>query len=321
MPIPASRPSLVERAVIKMQREQAKDQPRKASRASDIAPNGVVIAAPPSIDGARTNAFRKDLREGLRPAAEDSAPELLVIDAQRLGRKGYVIPGADPNRTANEFRTIKRPLLHNVERHGATPAASRRRIMVTSALAGEGKTFCAINLALSLANERDYSVLLVDADIARPSVPRQLGILERTGLMDALVDPSIDPATLVLPTSIDKLSILMAGRAHPKATELLASTAMKALLERITSSYPDRIILFDSPPLLATTESSVLASHMGQIVLVVETGKTRREAVKAALASLESTDGVISLVMNKSAPPGKKALLRYGGYGYGYGEA
>jgi receptor protein-tyrosine kinase len=244
--------------------------------------------------------------------------EPVSIPLQRLARQGFIVPGAEPVRTLNEFRMIKRPLIFNVTRRKAPALANARRIMVTSALPGEGKTFCAVNLALSIADERDHGVLLVDADVARPTIPATLGIPPRPGLMDVLVDPAIDVAGLVAATSIDNLSLLTAGSHHAKATELLASAAMNRLLERLTFKFPDRIIIFDSPPLLATTEASVLAVHMGQIVLVVEAGRTQRGVVAAALASLEGAPGEISTLMNKAPPRRKSEFLPYGGYGYGY---
>lgn len=187
--------------------------------------------------------------------------------------------------------------------------------MVTSAFPGEGKSFCAINLAMSIAAERDQKVLLIDADVARPSIPRELGISAEAGLMDWLIDGKLDVADLVLATNVDKLSILPAGRRHQSATELLASTSMSRLLEQISSRYPDRICIFDSPPLLVTTEARVLASYMGQIVMVVEAGRTPRDIVMEALSTIESNE-IIGLVLNKA-----KKIETSGYYGYGYGAA
>lgn len=250
------------------------------------------------------------------PSAPSGAP--VEIDLASLRDRGFVTPDVHEGRTAGEFRVIKRPLLRNAFGTGPAPVRNGRRIMVTSAFPGEGKSFCAINLALSIAAERDHQVLLVDADVARPSVPRQLGISSDTGLMDLLLDSRLDVAELVLPTNVDKLAILPAGRRHEQATELLASASMSRLLEQISARFPDRVLIFDSPPLLLTTESRVLATYMGQIVMVVEAGKTPREAVKEALATLEGSE-VIGLVLNKSRA---SEAGSYGGYyGYGYGNA
>jgi receptor protein-tyrosine kinase len=183
--------------------------------------------------------------------------------------------------------------------------------MVTSALTGEGKTFCAINLAISIALEMDYTVLLVDADVAKPSVPQALGFKAEKGLMDVLLDRRIDLAEVLCKTDIDKLSILPAGTANQHATELLASDAMRVLLQEMAERHRDRIVIFDSPPLLAASESAVLASQMGQIVMVVEAGKTSEAALTNALSRIESSN-IAGLVLNKADGPGLE-------YGYGYG--
>jgi exopolysaccharide/PEP-CTERM locus tyrosine autokinase len=185
--------------------------------------------------------------------------------------------------------------------------------MVTSSLPGEGKTFCAINLAMSIAMELDHTVLLIDADVARPSVLRTLGLPPHRGLMDVLLDDTLDVADVMLRTNVDTLSILPAGTNNPRATELLASQSMNALVDEIANRYPDRIVIFDSPPLLLTSESHVLASNMGQIVLVVESERTTQHAVKESLRQLEGLSNV-NLIYNKSREfPGTET------YDYHYG--
>jgi len=179
-------------------------------------------------------------------------------------------------------------------------------------VAGEGKTFCAINLAISIALEIDRTALLVDADVAKPSVPKALGLEAEQGLLDVLLDRRIDLAEVLCRTDIGKLTLLPAGTAHQHATELLASDAMRVLLQEMAERYHDRIIIFDSPPLLAASEASVLASQMGQIVMVVEAGKTSEAALKAALARIESSN-VTGLLLNKGEGPGLG--YHYGGYG------
>lgn len=241
------------------------------------------------------------------------------IDLKDLRARGFVMPDGEQSRVAQEFRVIKRPLLANAFGKGVAPVRNGKRIMVTSAFPGEGKSFNAINLALSIAAERDHKVLLVDADVARPSVPRELGIQVDAGLMDWLIDGTLDVADLVLQTNVDKLAILPAGRRHEHATELLASAAMTRLLDQISARFPDRVVIFDSPPLLVTTESRVLASYMGQIVMVVEAGSTPRAAVQEALSTIEGSE-VVGMVLNKSKGTQGSGYGGYYGYGYGYGS-
>lgn len=225
--------------------------------------------------------------------------KLVDIDLARLHKMGMVTPDGGRTSVAEEFRLIKRPLIENAFHQDTRSSNHRNLIMVTSAVPGEGKTFCAINLAISMAMERDHTVMLVDADVARPSILRFLGLKSEAGLMDILHGEKIDPASVMLRTNIDSLSILPAGQSHKHATELLASQAMSKLLDEIASRYPDRIVIFDSPPLLLTTEARALASQMGQIVLVVEAELTTQKAVKDVIRQLGANANV-NLVYNKA---------------------
>jgi len=221
-------------------------------------------------------------------------------------------PGAGPVEQASQFRMMKRPLIHNVTGLSETGRQRSNLIMVTSALAGEGKSFTAANLAMSMANEQDHTVLLVDADVARPSLARTLGFESQEGLLDVL-EGKVGLQDVLLTTNIDKLAILPSGSPRPRATELLASDAMRALLDEMASRYPDRIIIFDSPPLLLTTEAGVLASHMGQIVMVVRADSTPQAAVQRALSSIASHP-VKLLVLNQV----HRKMMGGSGYAYGY---
>jgi receptor protein-tyrosine kinase len=239
------------------------------------------------------------------------------INLARLHRMGVVSPDAEKSQIAEEFRIIKRPLIANAFGQGTARVRNGNMIMVTSSLPGEGKTFCAINLAISMAMEMDRTVLLVDADVAKPRIPEYLGIHADRGLLDVLQDKHLKLSDVLIKTDIAKLTILPAGRTYKRATELLASEAMNRLVEDIGNRYPDRIIVFDSPPILATSEASVLATHMGQIVMVVEAERTSQEAVREALSHIQSCE-VVSMLLNKATPtPG--ADYYYGYYG-SYGK-
>ena len=198
-----------------------------------------------------------------------------------------------------DFRIIKRPLIKRAFAEPVDGDPPGNLIMITSSLPGEGKTYCAINLAMSIAMELDHTVLLIDADVARPSVLRTLGLPAQPGLMDMLLDDTLDLADVMLRTNVDTLSILSAGTSTPRATELLASQSMRTFLHEIATRYPDRIVIFDSPPLLLTSEAHVLATHMGQIVLVVESETTTQSAVKESLRQLEGCSNV-NLIYNKT---------------------
>ena len=256
--------------------------------------------SPPEINAISTSSPRPHT-ENINGAhnPDELIHKQVEINLTQLHHMGMVTPDQGKTLVAEEFRLIKRPLIKNALNQSGRPIKHGNLIMVTSSLPREGKTFCAINLAMSLAMEMDHTVLLVDADVARPSVLRTLGLKSETGLMDILLDDKLDMADVMLKTNVETLSILPAGKKHKHSTELLASQSMSSLLDEIANRYPDRIIIFDSPPLLLTTEASVLASHMGQIVMVVEAETTTQNAVKEALRQIE-TCANINLVYNKA---------------------
>jgi receptor protein-tyrosine kinase len=238
----------------------------------------------------------------LRGPLARSAPRqsrAVTIDLDRLARQGYLVPELVRSELALEFRHIKRPLLRNV---AAGELGQRREslIMITSAMPNEGKTFCALNLAMSMAMEIDTSVMLVDADVVRPAVLDRVGLPPERGLLDLLTDGNLDVADVLLRTNVPKLSILPSGTRSGMATELLASAAMDRLLAELASRYPDRVIILDAPPLLPTTESRVLASRVGQVVVVVDASHTTAAKVQQAFAAVESCPNVMS-ILNKCA--------------------
>ncbi|MGD8629322.1 MAG: XrtA-associated tyrosine autokinase [Gammaproteobacteria bacterium] len=239
------------------------------------------------------------------------------LDLSGLKDAGLVDPRSQQvNRTTEEFRRIKRPLLMNVRGEGASVVSNANMIMVTSALAGEGKTFTSINLAMSIAMEMDRTVLLVDADVAKPDVTSRLGVEAEMGLIDVLLDDGLTLTDVLLRTDIPKLTLLPSGSRHVHSTELLASERMRQLTLELSSRYPDRIVIFDTPPLLLTSEARVLAGLMGQVVLVVEENITPQHVVKEAVELLHDNE-IVGIVMNKgSRGSDGEGYGGYGGYGY-----
>lgn len=273
-----------------------------------------------AISGDRDNALAVPphaIAETQPPAPQSRRFEL---DLERLAAAGIVTPNAPRSQIADEFRVIKRPLILNATGKSAAPIKNGNLIMITSALPGEGKSFTALNLAMSIAMELDHTVLLVDADVARPTLPKILGWPQTRGLLDVLLDDGTDLREVLLRTDVEKLSILPSGSPHPRATELLASVSMSRLLDDMSRRYADRIIVFDSPPLLVTTESRVLASQMGQVVVVVEAEQTQQGAVKQALATIEACP-IKLMMLNKTRSSSAGSGYGYGyGYSYGYGS-
>lgn len=263
--------------------------------------------------------------EAAAPAAQPIEPPAVhprfqvEIDLARLAAQGLVSPEEPNSQIAEQYRIIKRPLLRNAQGRGAVPVKNGNLIMVTSSAPGEGKSFSAINLAVSIAMELDHTVLLVDADVSKPSVLNTLGLPPSKGLMELLLGQETSLADVLLHTNIDKLSILPAGARHQRSTEFLSSEGMDHLLDEIASRYADRIVIFDSPPLLVTTEARALATHMGQLVMVVEAERTTRSMLKQALATVDHCP-VKLMLLNKVRHPGRTGHYGVYGYGYGYGQ-
>lgn len=256
---------------------------------------------------------RGSAESGKRPP-EPRPAEVRTLDLGRLQASGFITPALQHSKLLHEFRVIKRPLIQHALGRSATQAPNRNLIMVTSALPDEGKTFVAVNLAMSLAMEVDCRVLLVDADVLAPSIPEVLGIEPAKGLMDVLTGAGAPLQDSLLGTNVERLRLLLAGTPHTNASEFLASEAMGGLLSELSGRYPDRIVVFDSPPLLATTESRVMATHMGQVILTVEAQRTSQTALESALSTVESCPVVYTL-LNKTSH--HQVGSNYGAYGYG----
>lgn len=235
-----------------------------------------------------------------------------AIDRERLITNGFIVPGVAVTALAEEFRLIKRQLLTDLR-----DRSLKRSILICSARPNEGKTFCAINLALSLAAERDLQVLLVDADVAKPDVARRLGLVEdRPGLLDALADPAQDVESMVIDTDVERLSVLPAGTRSHADTEMLASAHAATVLQRLAAADPKRLILFDSPPALAASPASVLASHVGQVAMVVRADQTPESELREAVQLMDACAHLHLLLNAVSYAPGGK---RFGSY-YDYHE-
>jgi exopolysaccharide/PEP-CTERM locus tyrosine autokinase len=304
----------------KEERRPLAEPPPKPSQQSRFNAGG-------ELRGAELRAER-----ALRPAATNALVQVgqrqsksVEVNMARLASAGYLVPGSPRSTLADEFRGIKQPVLKNARPDADAPIRLGNLIMVTSAVPGEGKTFCALNLALSIASEVDSSVLLVDADVVRPAIMERLGLAGspeapgggsakvHKGLLDLLTDASLDLSEVILKTNVPKLSVLPAGTPRINSTELLASNSMEELLQDISSRYADRIVIFDAPPLLATTESRVLAARMGQILMVVAEGTTGRDEITQAFAAVQACPIVLSM-LNRSERTSEHQQ-------YGYGEA
>jgi receptor protein-tyrosine kinase len=312
--------SIIERAAGKIARtlNPATSAPPPAAEERDFKGRNLIEESINRIE----SSFDQPKQRPARMQMEDDGPATVIgsqhgeIDIGKLSEMGAVTPDSGRSKIAEEYRLIKRPLLANAFGHGGVERVHNGNlIMVTSSLPGEGKTFTAISLAISMATELEHTVLLIDADVSKSSVMRYLGLNSKRGLIDVLQDPNLPLSDVLIKTNIAKLTVLPAGESISHATELLASSSMKHFVRDIASRYPDRIVIFDSPPLLSTSEASVLATYMGQIVFVVEAERTPQDAITDALAHLADCENV-GVVLNKFASGGTAGDY---GYGYGYG--
>jgi exopolysaccharide/PEP-CTERM locus tyrosine autokinase len=223
----------------------------------------------------------------------------IKLDLENMRRDGMLVQKDQQQRLTDQYRAIKRPILRNAS--VATDAAIDRGnlIMVASAFAEEGKTFTAINLSLSIALEQDWSVVLVDGDTSKRHLTTLLGLENAPGLTELLRDPALTFESLVIPTDIPGLAILPAGKRDDRTSELFASARMTALCTDMCRADAHRAIVFDSTPLLMSTESPVLGTQVGQVVLVVRANRTPRKSVLQARDKLDAKRP-INLVLNQA---------------------
>ncbi len=238
----------------------------------------------------------------------------VVVNWDGLAAQGYLDKNNAKSQLAEEFRVIKRPLVNNIQSAEVNGILKSNLILICSSLPGEGKTFVSINLALSIANERDKSVLLIDADVEKPSVSKQLGIKQSPGLIEYLENDQTTFSDILLKTDLPNLSVIPAGSRHKYSTELLSSQRMFTFADEVSRRYKDRIVIFDSPPLLVATQAQVLSEIVGQVVLVIAAEETPQSVVTESVSKLSNCDVVMTL-LNKT----RKDIDIYG-YSYGYGQ-
>ena len=238
------------------------------------------------------------------------------INRKHLRDQGLIVPDGSVTGLLEEFRIVKRHVLLQVAELRCNPetAARAQRVLVCSPLPGEGKTYCAVNLALSIATEKESDVLLVDADFAKPSVLSRLGLPGGPGLMDALADSSIDVEDLVIGTDIPGLWVLPAGNATNSDSEYLNSSRTAAVLDRLTDGAPGRIIIFDSPPALAASPAAELAKFAGQVLVIARADSTGEGSLKDAISLLSACSNIQLLLNAASFSPSGRRFGTYYGY-------
>jgi len=325
--------SIIEKAINKHADSQDAKTPTTLERAAEqhnqhdtgletrSAENAVLQQVTADVSASATEAAQQAHPE-LEPqrVAEPQASEVdadvlprnaVTLDLRALEQKNFVSLSSERRLINEEYRVIKRKLINNAFGALSETLKHPNLILVSSSRPGEGKTFSAINLALSIALEQDKTVLLVDSDVLRPNVSKTLNIHHDIGLTDYLLSNDIKVSDIILSTNVERLKIITAGRPHHLSTELLASERMAMLVNEFASRYPDRIVIFDAPPLLGVNETAVLASMCGQAVVVVEENRTKLAEIEQSVALLPK-DLAVGFLINKAHRNQGK------GYGYGY---
>jgi exopolysaccharide/PEP-CTERM locus tyrosine autokinase len=283
----------------------------KKSRAG----TGIQEKIPSDLLGAGTAGATSATRLTRSPVESADRLKRIAIDRAQLRRAGYVPEQSEERRFADYYRAVKRPIIHKAL--AAESAPDQRLILVASSLPDEGKTFTTLNLAFSMAREHDISVLLVDADLPKAHISRVLGIQDYPGLIDALRGDTGDPESLVLRTDIPGLEVLPAGGSSDGATELIASARMTRVAGQLTQRNPRRLVLFDSSPVLVSSEARALVHVPGQILLVARSGRTPQRALLEALTLLDKKR-LSGLVLNDAAAGITGSS--YDSYGYYYAD-
>jgi len=293
--------SVVEKAINKMRGAQPATPVSGERAIGTLVPAAAVHGAGPDI-----------------VTGEPPVPSRIIkIDQDALRAEGLLPPKHQERLIARQYRQIKRPLLARLRERTSARRRAAHTLVLASAIAGEGKTFTAFNLAFSLAREKDLRVVLVDADAPKAHISRLLGVADQPGLLDVLKNSTLDVESVILGTDVPNLVVLPAGTRTDDATELYASERMRDVVARLGARDPRRVVLFDTPPLLLTTEAQVLAQMAGEVLVVVRANETPRSIVLEALDHLDK-DRPVSLVLNETSYDGQ--VDDYPEYGYAAGE-
>jgi protein-tyrosine kinase len=290
--------SIIEKAVAKLERFGSVAEGHDAPEAK-----GSPVAEEPAAPVYRAEPLRTS-----------SNPPRCRFDFAQLKEQGYISSDSSLSALAKDFRLIKHPIIDNALGRGATKSDRANLVLVTSAGPGEGKTFTSLNLALSVSLERDLTVLLIDCDVLKPKLTGLLGLEEERGLIDVL-DRQVPLQQVIFHTDIPKLKVIPAGGAHSQSHELLNSDQMRQMIDELAKRYRDRVVIMDGPPFLQTSESRLLTKLVGQVLVVVEAGKTPQPIIEEVAASF-SKDQIVGMVLNKATYRSGSYYGRYyGRYG------
>jgi exopolysaccharide/PEP-CTERM locus tyrosine autokinase len=264
-----------------------------------------------SDDGLIGSAW--EATESLAPLAPTPlrTSQTVMLDLKALEKLGYLTPATMHLPRADEYRRIKRPVLVTAFSDAAKKVKNANLVAVTSSVEGEGKSYTSLNLAMSVATELDRTVLLVDTDVFKQSLTKTLNLTEHPGLTDFLRTEGADLADYLLRTNVPNLAFIPAGRLDYQIAELWGSGKMQQFMDELARRYPDRLVIFDTPPVLAHASTMVLTGMVGQVLLVVEAERTDQHLVTESLRVIGENVRV-GLILNKTNQ------RESADYGYGY---
>lgn len=313
--------SIIERAMLKAQRKKASEAAESAQTRSEPLPASEAPAGPARASTVEpTQSSQRSRLADNASMTERDMKRIVEIDFDRLRSLGRLAPVHDSHQMEEEFRRIKWPLLGALAGRGGAAPARNNVVLVTSAVPSEGKSYTSLNLALSIVRDREMRVILVDGDVALPGLTPTLNLEGALGLNDVLDDPTMDVNDVIYRTTVDGLLFVPAGRWHEQSPELVAGSRMPQIIEELSRRVGNGIVIFDSPPLLATNEAQVATRYVGHVLVVVRADKTEQREVKDAVALIDKSTPV-SAVLNcvEASMLGKYYGQRSYGYGYGHG--
>ena len=284
---------------------------RAAKRMQEFGLGALDAPAPPPSGGGAAGPAAADVppAPGAAAAAASAQPPPLKVTMEQLQAAGLVIGGDRRSRVSEEYQVLSMQMLRS--RTAAQGALPGNLVMVTSTRPGEGKSFTALNLAASLAQDSRTKTLLIDTDPKQASLTARLGLSERPGLFDLSTNSSLRVDAMIVETAIANLRLLPIGTiaSNHSATRQIAGS-----LDRLARRFADCLLIMDAPPCLSTSDPSMLAALVSQIIMVVEAGQTQRRQLEHALNIVDSCPNIV-LALNKIQFGGANAFGAYGYYG------
>ncbi len=210
------------------------------------------------------------------------------------GEKSRFLPYLLDQSISDTYKILRTQVLQRLQSRGWNVLG------VTSSFPKEGKTQVAVNLAMSIANEKNHTVLLIDGNLRNPSVTKFLGIPDRKGLSEYLQGGGIPLESLLITPNYPGFLLMPGGESVHDPVDLFGTPKMGAFLEETKHRYHDRVILIDLPPVLDKADVLVVGPHLDAVIMVVEENRTDQQRLRESLLSLNGVVPVLGTVLNKA---------------------